>query len=95
MLLPLIALVASTVTVAPLRPAAVAASDTITWIVDNHGRRAGDLVVVTRGDTVIARYIYTDRNRGGRIETRQVMRNGRVVSAVVSWLASVWRSGPV
>lgn len=37
-------------------------------------------MVVTRGDTVIARYIYTDRNRGGRTETRQVTRNGRVVS---------------
>lgn len=84
MLLPLIALVAAPVAFAPLRPSAAiapAAADSTTWIVDNHGRRAGDLVVVTRGDTVIARYIYTDRNRGGRVETRQVMRNGRLVSA--------------
>ncbi len=57
-----------------------AAPDSTTWIVDNHGRRAGDLVVVTRGDTVISRWIYTDRNRGGRVETRQVMRAGRAVS---------------
>ncbi len=59
---------------------ALAAADSTTWTVDNHGRRAGDLTVVTRGDTVIARYIYTDRNRGGRLETRHVMRNGRAVS---------------
>jgi hypothetical protein len=57
-----------------------AAPDSTTWIVDNHGRRAGDLVVVTRGDTVISRWIYTDRNRGGRVEARQVMRGGRAVS---------------
>lgn len=56
------------------------AVDTTTWIVDNHGRRAGDLVVVTKGDTVITRYIYTDRNRGGRVETRHVVRAGKVLS---------------
>ncbi len=82
MLLPLIALIASTTPVSAVHPAEpVFAADTTTWIVDNHGRRAGDLVVITRGDTVISRYIYTDRNRGGRVETRHVMRSGRVVSA--------------
>ena len=55
------------------------AADSTVWTVDNHGRRAGDLTVVTRGDTVIARYVYTDRNRGGRVETRYLMRGGRPV----------------
>ncbi len=55
------------------------AVDTTTWAVDNHGRRAGDLVLTTRADTLVARFIYTDRNRGGRVETRTVVGpDGRV-----------------
>ena len=62
MLLPLLALVLQ----------AAPRTDAPTWIVDNHGRRAGDLIVTQRGDTTVARWIYTDRNRGGRVETRTV-----------------------
>ncbi len=51
------------------RPGTSAAT---TWIVDNHDRRAGALTVEQRGDTTVARWIYTDRNRGGRVETRSV-----------------------
>ena len=51
------------------RPGSSAAT---TWIVDNHERRAGALTVEQRGDTTVARWIYTDRNRGGRVETRTV-----------------------
>ena len=80
MLLPLLVLAA--LTSAPASALTIApAADSTVWLVDNHGRKAGDLVVTTRGDTTIARYIYTDRNRGGRIEVRQVMRNGRLASA--------------
>ncbi len=50
--------------------AVVAASDSSRWIVSNHGREAGDLVVTTRGDSVIARWLFTDRNRGTRLEAR-------------------------
>ena len=58
--------------------AASAALDTTTFTVDNHGRKAGELTVVTKGDSVVARWIYTDRNRGGRVETRYLMgRDGR------------------
>lgn len=46
------------------------ASDTTRWIVSNHGRLAGDLVVVRSPDSVTARFIFTDRNRGARIENR-------------------------
>lgn len=67
MLLPFLALVAGAATV-----------DTTTWTVDNHGRKAGEMTVLTKGDSVIARWIYTDRNRGGRVETRYLMgRDGR------------------
>ena len=69
MLLPLVALLVAT-----------APQDSTSWTVDNHGRRAGDLTVVARGDTTVARFIYTDRNRGQRIETRQVRRGGRIVA---------------
>ncbi len=49
---------------------AAPAPDSARWIVNNHGREAGDLVVTTRGDSVIARWVFTDRNRGTRLETR-------------------------
>lgn len=59
MLLPLLALAASAV-----------ATDTTRWIVSNHGREAGDLVVVRTADSVLVRWIFTDRNRGTRVEMR-------------------------
>lgn len=49
---------------------AQSAPDTTTWTVDNHGRKAGEMTVVTRGDSLTVRFIYTDRNRGARVETR-------------------------
>jgi len=82
MLLPSLALVAAVSSAA----APAVRADSSTWVVDNHGRRAGEMTVVTRGDTVITRWIYTDRNRGGRVETRLVMRDGRAISG---------QSGPV
>lgn len=48
----------------------ITAGDTTHYTVDNHGRKAGDLLVVTRGDSLVARFVYTDRNRGQRVETR-------------------------
>jgi len=59
MLLPLLALAASAV-----------AADTTRWIVSNHGREAGDLVVVRTADSAIVRWVFTDRNRGTRVEMR-------------------------
>ena len=44
--------------------------DSTRWIVDNHGRQAGELTAVRRGDSVIVRFVYRDRNRGTRVETR-------------------------
>ncbi|MHB1070010.1 MAG: amidohydrolase family protein [Gemmatimonadaceae bacterium] len=59
MLLPLLALAAS-----------ASAADTTRWIVSNHGREAGDLVVVRTADSAIVRWVFTDRNRGTRVEMR-------------------------
>lgn len=61
--------------------APVPAADSARWIVSNHGREAGDLVVTSRRDSVIARWVFTDRNRGTRLETRyRVGADGRPVS---------------
>jgi imidazolonepropionase-like amidohydrolase len=57
------------------------APDSTRWIVSNHGREAGDLVVTTRGDSITARWVFTDRQRGTRVETRyRVGRDGRFLS---------------
>jgi imidazolonepropionase-like amidohydrolase len=59
--------------------AALPPSDTTSYVVLNHGRPAGEMQVVTRGDTVIVRYHHVDRNRGPRTETRYLIRNGAVL----------------
>ncbi len=46
------------------------APDTTTYTVDNHGRVAGEMTVTSRADSLVVRWVYTDRNRGGRVETR-------------------------
>jgi hypothetical protein len=61
-----------------------AAPDSTRWIVSNHGREAGALVAVTRGDSTVVRWLFTDRNRGTRLESRQHRdASGRVVRATV------------
>src|SRR5437588_7264863 len=47
-----------------------APADSATFVVLNHGRIAGDMIVIKRGDSVVVRYVFVDRNRGTRIETR-------------------------
>ena len=69
MLLPLLALAASAV-----------AADTTRWMVSNHGREVGDLVVVRTADSAIVRWVFTDRNRGTRVEMRyQLNARGELV----------------
>ena len=65
-------------------PAAVPPSDTTVYVVLNHGRPAGGLRIVTRGDSVIAHYHHVDRNRGPRSETRYLIRND-VVLGGATW----------
>ena len=61
--------------------AIVAASDTTSYVVLNHGRPAGEMVVITSGDTMLVKYHHVDRQRGPRAETRYVIRKGVVMSA--------------
>jgi imidazolonepropionase-like amidohydrolase len=63
----------------PLLAAAVIAADSIVYPVYNHERLAGSMVVVRNGDSVRVRYIFTDRNRGTRVEMRYLMRGDSVV----------------
>jgi imidazolonepropionase-like amidohydrolase len=64
-----------------LAAATFAASDTTSYVVLNHGRWAGDLKIVTAGDSTVARWIFTDRNRGTRLETRYRFGADRSLSA--------------
>jgi hypothetical protein len=54
------------------------AADSTVYPVLNHGRLAGSMIVVKRGDSVTVRYVYTDRNRGTRVEMRYVIRGDSV-----------------
>jgi len=51
-------------------PSVAVAPDTTRYPVLNHGRLAGEMLVVRDGSSATVRYIYVDRNRGGRIEAR-------------------------
>jgi imidazolonepropionase-like amidohydrolase len=55
------------------------ATDTTRYTVLNHGRPAGEMLVVAAGDSVVVQYHHVDRNRGPRYETRYVTSAGRVV----------------
>ena len=63
----------------PFLLAVALASDSTVYPVLNHDRAAGTMVVVRRGDSVTVRWIFTDRNRGARLETRYVFRDGQLV----------------
>src|SRR3954464_14513719 len=60
--------------------AAAVAADSVVYPVLNHDRPAGTMVVTRNGDSVRVRYMFTDRNRGTRIEMREVLRGDAVVS---------------
>ena len=49
---------------------AAIAQDTITYDVLNHGRPAGEMLVLRTADSVTVRYHHVDRNRGRRAEMR-------------------------
>jgi imidazolonepropionase-like amidohydrolase len=54
----------------------VASADSAVYNVYNHNRPAGTMVVWRWGDSARVRYIFTDRNRGARTETRYHMVDG-------------------
>lgn len=53
--------------------------DSLDFVVWNHGRRAGEMQVVTTGDSVAVHYLHVDRQRGPRIEGFYRLREGRPV----------------
>jgi imidazolonepropionase-like amidohydrolase len=71
-----------------------APGDTTRWIVSNHGRRAGDLTVVRSADSIVARFVFTDRNRGTRIETRyRIGADGRTIGGEARPVLADGRAG--
>jgi imidazolonepropionase-like amidohydrolase len=52
---------------------ALANADTTRYVVLNHGRDAGEMVVIRSGDSTFVSYNFIDRNRGLRIESRYRM----------------------
>ncbi len=61
-----------------------AVADSTSFIVLNHGRPAGEMLVVAAGDTVVVKYHHIDRQRGPRSETRYRIRNG-IIQAGETW----------
>jgi hypothetical protein len=55
------------------------AVDTTNYVVLDHGRPAGEMLVIRSADTVVVKYYHVDRNRGPRSETRCVLSKGRAV----------------
>ena len=49
---------------------AIAPADSSRFVVLNHGRPAGEMAIISGGDSIVVRYRYQDRQRGPRIETR-------------------------
>ena len=46
----------------------LASADTTRYVVLNHGRDAGAMVVIRKGESTFVSYNYIDRNRGSRVE---------------------------
>src|SRR5689334_17360573 len=71
----------------------LATADSTSYIVLNHGRPAGAMIVSQHGDTTIVRYHHVDRNRGPRSETRYVVKNG-VVQSGQTWNLPLYGPAP-
>src|SRR5919106_5190580 len=71
-----------------------AAIDTTSYVVLNHGRPAGEMLVIGSADTIVVKYHHVDRNRGPRTETRYVLSRGRVISGE-TWSLPLYGPEPV
>jgi hypothetical protein len=56
--------------------------DTLSYVVLNHGRPAGEMRVIAAGDSAVVRYIYQDRQRGPRLETTYRFSAGGAVTRI-------------
>ena len=71
-------------------------TDSTNYIVLNHGRPAGEMRVVSAGDSVVVRFQYQDRQRGPRIESRYwIGAGGRVKATETRGLSPDGTLGPV
>jgi len=68
-------------------------ADTTHFVVLNHGRPAGEMLVLAAGDTTIVRYHHYDRQRGARSEARYRIRN-REVLAGEAWQLPLYGNIP-
>ena len=59
--------------------AQAAPRDSTEYLVWNHGRRAGEMRIVTTGDSIAVHYLHVDRQRGPKIEGFYRLREGRPV----------------
>src|SRR5438045_1526412 len=65
-----------------LGAAALLASDTTRYVVLNHGRPAGEMIVARNADSVALHYHHVDRNRGPHYENRyRLSPTGDVIGA--------------
>jgi imidazolonepropionase-like amidohydrolase len=54
-------------------------TEPVRYVVDNHGRDAGELTVRRTRDSIVVRYVFTDRNRGTRLEMRYRLNAGGAI----------------
>lgn len=69
------------------------AADTTTYVVLNHGRPAGELVVVADTGQVAVRYHHYDRQRGNRLETRYRLAGNHIVAGE-TWTLPLYGPAP-
>ena len=73
---------------------AAAAPDTTRYVVLNHGRPAGDMLVMREGENLVVRYFHVDRNRGPRLmASYRLSRDGFPLSGESRPLDPQWRPG--
>jgi imidazolonepropionase-like amidohydrolase len=60
----------------------LALQDTTQYIVLNHGRPAGEMRVISAGDSAVVRYVYQDRQRGPRLENTYKFGTGGAVTRI-------------
>lgn len=66
----LAALISTGTAAAAQSPRTAPAAEPVRYVVNNHGRDAGELTVRRTRDSIVVRYVFTDRNRGTRLEMR-------------------------
>ena len=76
-----------------LTAAVWAPADTDSFVVLNHGRLAGEMLVLSSGDSVVVKYHHVDRQRGPRSESRYRVVNG-VVMGGATWSLPLYGPEP-